>query len=41
MSDNSIFIFGMFVFALAICSTLVTVLGGNVTPVKEKKQAEK
>ncbi len=41
MSDNSIFVFGMFVFALTICSTLVTVLGANVTPIEQTKPTEK
>ena len=41
MSDNSIFVFGMFVFAVAIGSSLITVLGGNVTPVEQPKPSEK
>ena len=31
MSDIGIFIFGMFVFAVAICSSLIAVLAGNAT----------
>ncbi len=41
MSDIGIFIFGMFVFGVAICSTLITVLAGNVTPAEQTKSPEK
>jgi len=41
MSDISIFIFGMFVFGVAICSSLITVLAGNVTPAEQPKPTEK
>jgi len=36
MSEIGILIFGMFVFALAIASSLITVLGGNVTPAEKE-----
>ena len=35
MSDVGIFIFGMFIFGVAISSSLIAVLGGNVTPSEE------
>lgn len=37
MSDLGIFIFGMFVFAVAICSSLIAVLAGNATPTEQTK----
>jgi len=40
MSDTSIFIFGMFVFGIAICSSLITVLGGAVTPAEQAREPE-
>ena len=41
MSDIGIFIFGMLVFAVAIGSTLIAVLGGNVTPAEKTKSPTK
>ena len=41
MSDIGIFIFGMFVFGVAICSPLITVLAANVTPAEQTKSPEK
>ena len=35
MNDIGIFIFGMFVFAVAICSSLLAVLAGNATPAEQ------
>ncbi len=40
MSDTGIFIFGMLVFGVAICSSLLTVLGGAVTPVEQNTPPE-
>jgi hypothetical protein len=40
MSDTSIFMFGMLVFGIAICSSLITVLGGAVTPAEQIKTPE-
>jgi len=40
MSDIGIFIFGMFIFGVAICSTLIVVLAGNVTPAENVKTPE-
>lgn len=41
MTDIGIFIFGMFVFAVAICSSLITVLAGNATPAEQTKPPER
>jgi len=41
MSDIGRFIFGMFVFAVAICSSLTTVLAANATPAEKNKSPEK
>ena len=41
MTDIGIFIFGLFVFAVAICSSLIAVLAGNATPAEQTKSSAK